>query len=301
MTITQLRYIVALDKFKNFARAADSCLVAQPTLSLQIQKLEHEIGVELFDRHKNPVITTSYGQTVITQAKTILKEVEKIETLIRQKEEEPSGPLSLAIIPTISGYLLPKIFHKFRESYPKIDLRISELPTPQIISKLEADELDLGLMATPIQNRNMIELPLYYEPFVVFFPKDYNGKTKQLSWEDIESKELVLLGEDHCMRNQTLKICSKATLGKLECSSLDTLKKIVELSHAVTLLPELAVDPNADKTGRFKAPEPVREVSLVYKNGFFKQNLLQALRKTILEVTPKHLLEKKENRLIGVS
>lgn len=296
MTITQLRYIVALDKFKNFARAAESCLVAQPTLSLQIQKLEQEIGVELFDRNKNPVITTSYGQTVINQAKTILREVEKIETLVRQKEEEPSGPLSLAIIPTISGYLLPKIFKSFNERYPKIDLRISELPTPQIIAKLENDELDLGLMATPILNRNLIELPLYYEPFLVYFSQDYTGKTKNLSWEDLDSKELVLLGEDHCLRNQTLKICSKATLGKLECSSLDTLKKIVDLSHAITLLPELAVDDKIDKTGRFKSPEPVREVSLVYKNGFFKQNLLQAVKKTILEVTPKPLWQKRRIR-----
>jgi LysR family hydrogen peroxide-inducible transcriptional activator len=299
MTLTQLRYLVALDKYKNFARAAESCLVAQPTLSLQIQKLEQEIGAEIFDRSKNPVATTQFGNEIINQARKVLHESEVLEEMFREGREEASGEITVGIIPTISAYLLPRIFQILNIQYPLISFRFFELPTSQIIQKLEAEELEVGILATPLNNKNIIEQPLYYEPFVTYYPKNYEGKIIDLELDDLNSKEIILLGEEHCLRHQSLKICGQKTLGKIECGSLETIRNMVDLGVGMTLLPLLSMNPDKDKFGRFKVPEPVREVSLVYKNGFYKKKILQTISKTILSVTPEELKEIGNRKLIG--
>ena len=300
MTLTQLRYLVALDKYKNFVRAAESCLVAQPTLSLQIQKLEHEIGSEIFDRTKNPIATTSYGLEIIEQAKLVLKEADHLEEMFREGKGEVSGEISIGIIPTISAYLLPQIFQLLNLSYPFVSFRFFELPTSQIIQKLESEELELGILATPLQNKNIIEQPLYYEPFVAYYPKSYTGKMENLELEDLNSQEIILLGEEHCLRYQSLKICGQKTLGKIECGSLETIRNMVDLGVAMTLLPLLSMNLERDKFGRFKTPEPVREVSIVYKNGFYKKKILQSISKAILSVIPEDLKTIKNRKLIGI-
>jgi LysR family hydrogen peroxide-inducible transcriptional activator len=300
MTLTQLRYLVALDKYKNFVRAAESCLVAQPTLSLQIQKLEHEIGSEIFDRTKNPIATTSYGLEIIEQAKLVLKEADHLEEMFREGKGEVSGEISIGIIPTISAYLLPQIFQLLNLSYPFVSFRFFELPTSQIIQKLESEELELGILATPLQNKNIIEQPLYYEPFVAYYPKNYTGKMENLELEDLNSQEIILLGEEHCLRYQSLKICGQKTLGKIECGSLETIRNMVDLGVGMTLLPLLSMNLERDKFGRFKTPEPVREVSIVYKNGFYKKKILQSISKAILSVIPEDLKTIKNRKLIGI-
>jgi LysR family hydrogen peroxide-inducible transcriptional activator len=300
MTLTQLRYLVALDKYKNFVRAAESCLVAQPTLSLQIQKLEHEIGSEIFDRTKNPIATTSYGLEIIEQAKLVLKEADHLEEMFREGKGEVSGEISIGIIPTISAYLLPQIFQLLNLSYPFVSFRFFELPTSQIIQKLESEELELGILATPLQNKNIIEQPLYYEPFVAYYPKSYTGKMENLELEDLNSQEIILLGEEHCLRYQSLKICGQKTLGKIECGSLETIRNMVDLGVGMTLLPLLSMNLERDKFGRFKTPEPVREVSIVYKNGFYKKKILQSISKAILSVIPEDLKTIKNRKLIGI-
>jgi LysR family hydrogen peroxide-inducible transcriptional activator len=300
MTLTQLRYLVALDKYKNFVRAAESCLVAQPTLSLQIQKLEHEIGSEIFDRTKNPIATTSYGLEIIEQAKSVLKEADHLEEMFREGKGDVSGEISIGIIPTISAYLLPQIFQLLNLSYPFVSFRFFELPTSQIIQKLESEELELGILATPLQNKNIIEQPLYYEPFVAYYPKTYTGKLENLELEDLNSQEIILLGEEHCLRYQSLKICGQKTLGKIECGSLETIRNMVDLGVGMTLLPLLSMNLERDKFGRFKTPEPVREVSIVYKNGFYKKKILQSITKAILSVIPEDLKTIKNRKLIGI-
>lgn len=300
MTLTQLRYLVALDKYKNFVRAAESCLVAQPTLSLQIQKLEHEIGSEIFDRTKNPIATTSYGLEIIEQAKSVLKEADHLEEMFREGKGDVSGEISIGIIPTISAYLLPQIFQLLNLSYPFVSFRFFELPTSQIIQKLESEELELGILATPLQNKNIIEQPLYYEPFVAYYPKTYTGKLENLELEDLNSQEIILLGEEHCLRYQSLKICGQKTLGKIECGSLETIRNMVDLGVGMTLLPLLSMNLERDKFGRFKTPEPVREVSIVYKNGFYKKKILQSISKAILSVIPEDLKTIKNRKLIGI-
>lgn len=300
MTLTQLRYIVALNRYKSFARAAESCLVAQPTLSLQIQKFEQEVGSEIFDRNKNPIITTSLGQEIVNQAKLILKETEKLEEIFRSGREDASGEISIGIIPTISTYLLPQIFKILNKTYPSIDFRFFELPTSQIIEKLESEDLEIGILATPLHNKTIVESPLYYEPFVAYFPRSYEGKIDNLSIDDLKSTEIILLGEEHCFRHQSLKICGQRTFGKIECGSLETIRNMVDLGVGMTLLPLLSMNLKKDKFGRFEPPEPVREVSLVYKYGFFKKKILNAIEKTILSVIPKDLQEKGNRKLIGI-
>ena len=301
MTLTQLKYIVALGKYKSFARAARECLVAQPTLSLQIQKLEQEIGAEIFDRRKNPVVPTHFGQMVLEQAKVVLREADKITELFKENDEEISGELRIGIIPTISSYLLPKIFKSLTTKYNQVDFRIFELPTTQILEKLEADELELGILATPLNQKNMVETPLYYEPFVAYFPKNYKGKTEGISMEDLEDFELILLGDEHCFRHQSLRICGQSTTaGKIECGSIETIKNMVDLGMGMTLLPALSIKKLSDRTAHFKDPEPVREISLVYKSGFFKKRILKALQTEILKAIPTELQDKKNRKLIGV-
>jgi LysR family hydrogen peroxide-inducible transcriptional activator len=230
----------------------------------------------------------------------VLKEADHLEEMFREGKGEVSGEISIGIIPTISAYLLPQIFQLLNLSYPFVSFRFFELPTSQIIQKLESEELELGILATPLQNKNIIEQPLYYEPFVAYYPKSYTGKMENLELEDLNSQEIILLGEEHCLRYQSLKICGQKTLGKIECGSLETIRNMVDLGVGMTLLPLLSMNLERDKFGRFKTPEPVREVSIVYKNGFYKKKILQSISKAILSVIPEDLKTIKNRKLIGI-
>lgn len=302
MTLTQLRYIVAVDRLKNFARAAQDCLVAQPTLSLQIQKLEQEIGSEIFDRSKNPVVATRLGRAIIDQARVVLREAERLTELFQENDDEPSGRVNIGIIPTISTYLLPKIYKPLNEKYKQVDFRFYELPTSQITAQLESEDIDLGILATPLQLKNVVEIPLYYEPFVAYFPKNHKGKKKNLTLADIEGLDLILLGEEHCFRNQSLKVCGNSAVGKIECGSIETIKNMVDTGAGMTLLPLLSVDDNLDqgRVASFAKPEPAREISLIYRQGFVKKKLLNLIQQRILKAIPAELRTKKDRRLIGV-
>lgn len=301
MTITQLRYIVAVDQYRSFAKAAEQCLVAQPTLSLQIQKVELELGFPLFDRKKNPVVTTKKGKEIIDQAKVTLKEAEKLYEIAGQIQEEPAGSLTLGIIPTVSNYLIPQLFQKLQTQMPKVQLRIAELPTQTILEKLESDDIDLGILATPLKQSGIIEVPLYYEPFVVYYPKETKSKARSVTMKDIEKYPLLVLGEEHCFRHQSLKICNRNELAKIESGSVETLRRMVDLGIGITLLPKLSIEKDSDRIVPFDAPEPAREISLVYKKGFFKQRILKKLESLILNTIPKEFQKKEKYKVIGVS
>ena len=307
MTLTQLRYIVAVDRYGGFAPAARHCLVTQPTLSLQIQKIEQEIGAEIFDRGKTPVVATHYGRRVIDQAQRVLREAEKIEELFHEDDEEPVGQITLGIIPTIAPTLMPALYETLGQSYARLQFRIFELPTTQIIEKMRAGEIELGILATPINLKDVVETPLYYEPFVAFFPADYSGPRTDLDphAERPGGYEMILLGEDHCFRNQSLRACGSRNPSRIECGSLDTLKKMVDRGAGMTLLPQLAIPPEhaaADdaRIGRFRDPQPVREVSLIHPRDFFKKRIFDAIRDIVLAQIPTDMREKKGRQLIGV-
>lgn len=309
ITVIQLEYIVALDTYRHFASAAEHCFVTQPTLSMQIHKLEEELGVLLFDRSRQPVVPTELGEIIIAQARKVLQESKRIETIIQEFKGEVSGSLKLGIIPTVSSYLIPLFINKFSKKYPNLILQIEEDFTENLLQKLKSEKLDAAILATPLHNALFNEYPLYYEPFVIFAAKGHSALQKKvINPGDIVMNELWLLQEGHCMRNQVLNICSdkqpanKMANFEFKAGNIETLKKIVELQKGITLLPELATyDFNHKQKGMvryFKAPEPVREISIVTHRHFVKKNIIEILSQAIIKAVPEKMLDANKRHVI---
>jgi LysR family hydrogen peroxide-inducible transcriptional activator len=309
MTIVQLEYIVAVDTYRSFVMAAEKCFVTQPTLSMQVQKLEETLGVKLFDRTRQPVIPTEIGVEVINQARKVLQESYKINEVINERKGEISGELRIGVIPTVAPYLLPKVIGSFREKYPKVKLSISELTTETIIQQLKNNLLDCGILATPLDESNLTERPIYYENFVSYVSKvSPVFKKKSLQAADLDMDDLWLLNEGHCMRNQVLNICKhkKASLQNLEYNtgSIETLIRMVDLNDGITILPELSLQhfsvKQLDKIRYFKSPEPSREISIVTHANYIKKRTIDALEEEILESVPKRMRSKKKKEIINI-
>ncbi|WP_207424560.1 hydrogen peroxide-inducible genes activator [Desertivirga brevis] len=301
MTLVQLEYIVAVDTYRSFVTAAEKCFVTQPTLSMQIQKLEENLGVKLFDRSKQPVIPTDIGQHVIEQARLILAESAKLQELIAAHKNELAGELKIGVIPTIAPYLLPKVIMNFTSKYPKVQLSIWEYTTEQIIQNLKIGLLDCGVLSTPLEDKSLQEIPLFYEDFVIYSSDNSSVANKQnISVDDINIEETWLLNEGHCMRNQVLNICKKKTAVngirsfEYNTGSVETLKRMVDLNAGITILPELSLSDFSSeqmkKVRRFDKPVPAREISLVTHRNFLKRGLINSLKKEILEITPQDML-----------
>jgi LysR family hydrogen peroxide-inducible transcriptional activator len=311
ITIIQLEYIVALDTHRHFALAASHCFVTQPTLSMQIHKLEEELGVLLFDRSRQPVVPTALGEIIITQARKVLQESKCIETIIQDFNGEVAGNLKLGIIPTVSSYLIPLFINKFIKKFPNFNLQIEEDFTDNLLENLKAEKLDAAILGTPVHQPLFTEYPLYYEPFVVYTAKGYKAfEKKVISPSDIEMIDLWLLQEGHCMRNQVLNICSnqlpanKIANFEFKASNIETLKRIVEIQKGITLLPELATyDFNKHQKAMvrfFKSPEPVREISIVTYRHFVKKNLIETLTKAIINAVPEKMLSMQKKHIIQI-
>ena len=311
MTIVQLEYIVAVDTYRSFVAAAEKCFVTQPTLSMQVQKLEDTLGVKLFDRSKQPVTPTDIGVDIIAQARILLGESEKIKEIITDRQKELSGELRVGIIPTISPYILPKILRGFVEKYPQVKLIVWEQTTESIIQQLKLGTLDCGILSTPLHEANLTEIPVFYENFVAYTSKNSNlSKKKSINPEDIDMEEIWVLNEGHCMREQVLNICQrrKSTQGfkhfEYNTGSVETLKRMVDQNNGATILPELALadltDKQLDRVRYFKSPEPAREVSIVIQRNFLKRRMIDALKAEILEFVPKRMRSKKKKDVIEI-
>jgi LysR family hydrogen peroxide-inducible transcriptional activator len=309
MTLVQLEYLVAVDTWRHFATAAAKCFVTQPTLSMQLQKLEAELGVQLFDRSKVPVVPTAEGVEIIQQARVILKEVERLSELVRERKGEMVGEIRLGIIPTIAPYLLPLFLNSFLQKYAGLRLKVTELPTEVLVDRLKKNLLDAGLLVTPLNDPGIFEQPLFYEEFVVYvYPAEAVYRKRYVLADDIDVRHLWLLEEGHCMRSQIMNLCElKAKVQEdnnfhYEAGSIETLKKMVEMKNGVTILPALALQdlsPRQLKMVRhFKAPAPVREVSLVTHRSFVKKRLLEALRQEILLAVPAEMQHKGQREVI---
>ncbi len=311
MTLAQLYYIVAVDNFRHFAIAANHCFVTQPTLSMQIQKLEEELGVIIFDRSKQPVVPTDIGAKILKQAKIILHESERLQNIIDSETGEFKGTLKIGIIPTIAPYLIPLFLDAFVKKYPGIELTIDEITTKEILRGLNKDLLHVGILALPVNLPDYIEQTLYYEPFVAYISKKHVlYKKGKIDIEDLSRDDLLLLKEGHCLRGHALKICRSSEKEwrenerkiLFESGTIETLKKLVEQNFGITLLPYLAVKDIENKeqlslVREFNPPVPKREVGLVYSKAFLKKHFINVLAEEILKVIPKSLLEK-ENSLI---
>lgn len=310
MTLVQLEYIVAVDTFRSFGIAAEKCFVTQPTMSMQVQKLEEDLGVKLFDRSKKPIIPTEIGIEVIEQARIVLQESYQIRELISNQRSVVSGELRIGIIPTMAPYLMPKLISVFLAKYPDVQLHVWEYMTDQIIRELKNGLLDCGILSTPLEDKSLHEIPLFYESFVAYLSKSSPLiHKKNLSAKDINLDELWLLNEGHCMRNQVLNICNRKKTEEQKTfeyntDSIETLKRMVDLNQGVTLLPELSISDfsikQLDRVRYFKSPEPSREISIVTHRNFLKRKLIAALEKEITEICPKRLRSKKKKEVVEI-
>ena len=312
MTIVQLSYIVAVNDEKSFAKAAQKCFVTQPTLSMQIQKLEEELGVIVFDRSKKPVAPTEIGTKLIEQARVIIRERERINDIIRAENEEINGTFKLGIIPTIAPYLLPRFVENFTKKYKAVELIIDELQTEQIIDKLKRDDLDAGLMATPLYIKEITEQPIFYEPFVGYVSQTHKlYKSKKINPEDLDIHDLFLLKEGHCFRDHVLQICKSYGNNRhpnirtvnLEGATLETLMKMVDKNISMTLIPYLAMKEIEDTermkhVRKFNKPIPTREISIVYHRAQLKKHLIELLVNEIKLSIPKELLKNKSEYVV---
>lgn len=310
MTITQLEYVVAVATYKSFVAAAEKCFVTQPTLSMQIQKLEEELGVKLFDRNKHPIAITAMGEAIVAQARIALSETEKIHELIQNQQNKLGGKFKFAVIPTIAPYILPGLLEHYSAKYPDVKLEVKELETNQIITALKNNELDAALLSTPLETNGIKEYPLFYEPFVAYFSPDEKALKKRLiSADDIALDRIWLLNEGHCMRNQILDLCSDhierlqaARPYRYESSNVETLRKMVDKNKGMTVLPELATfeftEDQQDRVRYFEDPEPAREISLVTNGHFVRLTLLESLMEEILKMVPEKMRVQKKNRKV---
>lgn len=312
MTLVQLEYLIAVEKFGNFSEAAKNCFVTQPTLSMQIQKLEEELGVIIFHRNKQPITPTHIGKKVIEQAKLIIKEKEKLYELLQAEKGNFSGTLRLAIIPTISSYLVPMFLSNFTKKYPDVELIIDEVTTDKVIIGLNKENYDLGIIALRSEIGNLNFETLYYEPFVAFLPPEHKLlKKNKICQADLNVSDFLLLKEGHCLREQTLAVCRSdenewiQKSGKVifESGNLETLIKLVEQKFGMTLLPYLSLQNIRDKKRlnhikEFSNPVPKREVGFVYSNTFIKTHLLKALKEEILKVIPDELKKNKSGMVV---
>ncbi len=312
MTLQQLEYILAVDEHRHFAKAARQCHVTQPTLSTMIQKLEEELDIRIFDRSKKPVIPTEEGKALIEQARRVVGEARRLIDLSAELKGELKGTLELGIIPTVAPYLLPSFLPRFMADYPGIRLHVSELTTDEIVHRLKHHQLDAAILATPLNDAALQEHPLYYEEFVVYASPDQPLLEKRFVLpEDIRPDELWLLEEGHCLRTQVLNLCELQRLDAgreqlaYNAGSIETLKKIVDMGHGLTILPELAIaDLNEEEQQRlrfFKPPAPVREISLVTWRYFARQRLLEAVSATVRECVPAGMLQKPNARRVAVT
>jgi LysR family hydrogen peroxide-inducible transcriptional activator len=303
MNLQQLEYIVALDIHRNHVKAADHCHVTQPTLSTMVKKLESELGVQIFEKSQ-PLKPTPSGEIVLSRARQILQEIKNLKEFIRTEKDSIEGEFKLGVIPTLAPYLLPRFLNEFLEKNPGTSFTVTELQTEEIIKQLKANRLDIAILVTPLDDREIREIPVYYEPILLYTSENQKYfQQDKVNLKTLTTDNLLLLEEGHCFRGQVMNLCT--TKGKkvhhqlnYQSGSFETLKAMVDNNYGYTLIPEMAVNVKSKHVKHFMSPEPVREVSLVVHHGFVKEMLLVKLREAILKSIPSHF--KKNEKYIRV-
>ncbi len=291
MTITQLQYVLAVAEYRNFTLAAEKSFVTQPTLSMQVQKLEDELDILIFDRSKKPISITEAGKKIVAQAKNIVYEAERIKDIVDQEKGFIGGQYTLGIIPTIMPTLLPMFLKAFIKKYPKVTLIIKEQSTESLIRNIQAGHLDAGIAATPLEIEFIKERPLYYEPFVGYVPLNHRLSSRdKLSRDDLDISDILLLQDGHCFREGVINLC-KSTKNhpddhfQLHSGSFETMVNLADEGLGMTLLPylnTLELDPQKNKSLKFfQDPPPAREVSLIYHKKELKIQITEALQGVI--------------------
>ncbi|WP_018949259.1 hydrogen peroxide-inducible genes activator [Thioalkalivibrio sp. ALMg11] len=297
MTLSELRYVVAVANARHFGRAAEASHVSQPSLSVAVRKFEEELGVTLFERGRGEVNVTPAGEQIIAQARRVLAEVEQLRSVAVQSQDQLSGPLRLGAIYTIGPYLLPELIPALHERAPNMPLVIDENYTGRLRERLKQGELDAIIISLPFEEPGVVTLPLYDEPFMAVLPAAHPLKDKEpLRLEDMADATLLMLGAGHCFRDQVLERCPDcqrtvtadgSTPRNLEGSSLETIRHMVASGMGVTILPCTAV--GADRYAqrllavrRFQDPAPSRRVALAWRTSFPRPEAIEALRRAVL-------------------
>jgi len=291
MTITQLSYVLAVAENQNFTKAAQKCFVTQPTLSMQIQKLEDQLDILIFDRSKKPIELTDVGRKIVTQARNIVNESYRIQDIVDQQKGFIGGEFKLGIIPTVMPTLLPMFLRNFIKKHPKVKLKIEELTTEEIMVRIKDGHLDAAIAATPLEDENIKERVLYFEPFVGYIPKNHRlHSNKKIDISDLEVDDMLLLEDGHCFRDGVINLCKTfkdqtEEKFQLESGSIETLIRLSNEGLGMTLLPYLHTleinDKEKENLHFFNEPSPAREVSLIYHKSELKMQIIEALQDVI--------------------
>src|SRR5580704_4858649 len=292
LKLKDLRYLVAVADERHFGRAAASCFVSQPTLSAQLKKLEQDLGVQLIERAPNNVTLTQAGEQIVARARRILEASEEMVTLARSQRDPLAGRLRVALLPTIGPYLLPQVTPAIRKALPRLELRLYEYQTGALLEKLHAGELDVGILALPVELGGLEARELYRESFVVALPEHHPLAARAtLKVADLKSEPLLLLEEGHCLRDQALEVCSRFGIRDQQdfrATSLETLRQMVATGAGITLLPEFA-GRGAYRSARgvvlrpFAKPIPVRHIGAVWRKSTARLAAIEALCRLLSE------------------
>lgn len=306
ISLIQLEYIIAVDTYRHFVTAAEKCFVTQPTLSMQIKKLESDLGIIIFDRTKQPIIPTEIGEKIIEQARTTVAESKKIDEIVKAESDTISGTITIGIIPSLAPYLLPLFIGNFTKKHPDVTVRVIELLSNEIISELKKDTLDVGILVTPLNEKGIIEEVLFYEEMKVLCSSSHPlSSKKNITVKELESPGLWLLNNGHCFRNQVVNLCNyqqqnttKANFS-YESGSLETIKKLIEIEGGYALMPELAID-TLHKNIRVIPIKntPLREVSFAFTRNYNKKKLLTIIAEEIKTAIPESLKHKERGFVV---
>jgi LysR family transcriptional regulator, hydrogen peroxide-inducible genes activator len=303
ITLTQLAYAVALDTHRHFGAAASACQVTQPTLSMQLRKLEDTLGVTLFDRSRNPVVPTDHGALLIAQARTVLREAARLPEIVREASGSVAGEVRFGVIPTLAPYLLPAMVPHLARRFPRLELIVEERVTDDVIDALRHDRIDAGLIASSVEGVDLTERILFTEPFMGYVSAGHRlARRKTITPDDLSLDDLWLLSDGHCFRAQAVQLCegredrsarsAKAcTVGaRFESGNFDTLKRLVESGVGMTLLPALAAaeigDAGTAVLKRFAEPAPTRTVRVIRRRSTLRQRLVDSVVEVLLETLP---------------
>ena len=307
MTLQQLEYILAVNQFRHFAKAAEYCRVTQPTLSAMIQKLEEELDTRIFDRSQQPVCPTPVGIHIIEQAQNILVQANRIKNIIEEEKHSLTGTFKLGILPTVAPYLLPRFFPQLMKKYPDLDIRVVEMKTNDIKKALQTGEIDAGIVASLAGMEELEQTPLFYEQFFAYVSREdalFNNEVIRTS--DLNGEQLWLLDEGHCFRDQLVRFCqmksARASQLAYHLGSMETFMRMVESGKGVTFIPELAVlqlgDAQKELVRSFAIPCPTRQVVLLTNKNFIRHTLLEVLVKEIKLSVPKEMLSLKATQAV---
>ncbi|MDR3251417.1 MAG: LysR family transcriptional regulator [Tannerella sp.] len=313
MTVQQLEYVIALDNYRHFAKAAESCGVTQPTLSMMIQKLEEELDVKIFDRLPHPIEPTGIGKLIIKQARTAIFYFQQIRETVRNEKNILSGDFKLGVIPTVASFLVPELLKTVSDLNPDFSLIMQEAPTTTIIDSVTNGKLDGGLAATPLYNPSLIEIPVYYEKFYAYVSSgDSTFDAEEIDINSVDIQDIWLLENVHCMRGQVLSLCEQKKeemqnqAAKYESGSIDTLINIVDYNGGLTVIPEMAAmslpEEKQSNLRRITGNNFVREISIVVNVDYVRENMTNAIVELVRQSVPKSMQDPKlKQYAIGVN